>query len=105
MLQKTAKIWDNLRGNVMNGIDISYRLNQAIETVYYLPIAHHDHSNGADARRLLIGRFEVDGNEVPDHFFVYFALTISYELRVSSCSRSSGTVFGLMPIQYLGDSL
>ena len=46
-------------------------LNQAIETVCYLPIAHHDHSYGADARRLLIGRLEIDGNEVADHFFVY----------------------------------
>jgi hypothetical protein len=50
---------------------VRFWLDETIETVCHLPITYHDHSNGADARRLLIGRLEVDGNEIPNHKTYY----------------------------------
>ena len=43
------------------------RLDQTIERVHYLPVTHHDHPDGADTRRFLIGRLKVDGDEVSKH--------------------------------------
>ena len=43
-------------------------LDQTVERVSNLPVAYHDYSYGADTRRLLIGRLEVDGDEVSKHF-------------------------------------
>ena len=41
----------------------------------YLPITHHDHTHGANARRLLVGRLEVDGDKVSNHALISQILT------------------------------
>ena len=46
------------------------RLDQTVERVSNLPVAYHDYSYGADTRRLLIGRLEVDGYEVSKHYSI-----------------------------------
>ena len=46
-------------------VEVGFRLNEAVERIGHLPIAHHDHSHRADARRHLVGRLKVDGDEVP----------------------------------------
>jgi hypothetical protein len=46
---------------------VGLRLYKAVERVGQLSALYHDHSYGADARRLLIGGLKVDGYEVSDH--------------------------------------
>ena len=45
-------------------------LDETVEAVYHLTITYHHYSNGADARRLLIGRLEIYGNEIADHISI-----------------------------------
>ena len=52
---------------------VRFWLNETIKTVSHLTITHHDHSYGADARRLLIGRLEIYGNEITDHISIPYS--------------------------------
>ena len=54
---------------------VRLRLYETVERVGYLPITHHNHTHGADARRLLVGRLEVDGDKVSDHALISQILT------------------------------
>ena len=51
-------------------IVVRLRLNETVERVHYLPVTNHDYSYGADTRRLLICRLEVDGDEVSKHTII-----------------------------------
>ena len=55
---------------ITNIVLLRLGLDQTIEWVNNLPITHHDHSDGADTRRFLICRLEVDGYEIPKHWQV-----------------------------------
>ena len=58
----------NLQAPVV--VVVRLRLDKTIETVSHQPIMHHDHSNGTDARWLLISRLEIYGNKVTDHISI-----------------------------------
>ena len=51
------------------------RLYKAVERVGHLPITNHNHAHGADTRRLLVSRLEVDGDKVSEHALISQILT------------------------------
>lgn len=42
------------------GIIVGNRLNERVEFIYYLAVAHHDNADAADARPPLVGRLEIN---------------------------------------------
>ena len=51
-------------------------LDETVERVNHPATPYYDQSHGADTRRVLVGRFKVDGDEVANHVS-YISLLLS----------------------------